>query len=209
MKYEPGFVHKQEIPQYPSACCLHLRFFPPQNVCLLAEEGKLMAAIVKENYFRFWTLIWFLTIQLLLPSRRQGAELGVQNWTQHPSPSLPKWKRVVIPFDLLITVLPGHPPFATRVHCRRTSTTPWKRQQVPDETADFQVNPPNADLGSIWQRNSSDNYLHSCYCRRFGSVFLRITVLLTLCRKMGLGEKYFLKCHFHLSAFLLDLLSQA
>ena len=50
MKYEPGFVHKQDISWYPSVCCLHLHFCPPQNVCLLAEEGKLMIALVKELF---------------------------------------------------------------------------------------------------------------------------------------------------------------
>lgn len=39
-----------------SICLLPtLAFFSPPNVCLLAEEGKLMIALVKENYFWFCT----------------------------------------------------------------------------------------------------------------------------------------------------------
>lgn len=58
-------------------------------------------------------------------------------------------------------------------------------------------------LGSIWQKNS-DNYSHSSYCREFGSLFLQITEPVTLFSKMGLGEKYFLTCHFHVAALLAE-----
>lgn len=69
-----------------------------------------------------------------------------------------------------------------------------------DEATDFLVYSLNSELGSIWQRKSSDNYPHSCYCRQLGSLFLQIAVLVMLFRKMGLGDKYFLTCHFNLVA---------
>lgn len=88
MKYKPGFIHKKYIPQYLSVCCLHLEFLPPRNVCLLAVTGKLVIALSEENCFDFQTHLISQSADCAAHLLAR-AELGVQSWTQHPSPSVP------------------------------------------------------------------------------------------------------------------------